>query len=151
MKKFESIEEILDFAIQKEREAAEFYRYWAERVKDRTLKQVFLKLSEQEKGHERKILLMKEGKLTLKPRGEVVNLKISDYLDEVKPTEEMDYQQALRIAMQREKASFKLYNDLAESVEDEKARTLFLALAQEEATHKLRLETLYDEVVYSGN
>ncbi len=149
--KFESIEEILDFAIEKEREAAEFYLYWADRVTDRTIKQVLLRFAEEEKKHERKIEEVKRGGIALKPQGKIMDLKISDYLSELKPDENMGYQEALRLAMQREKEAFKLYNDLADSVEDENAKNLFLGLAREEATHKLRLETIYDEVVYSDN
>jgi len=151
MSEFKSLEEILDFAIEKEREAAEFYRYWADKVSDKTLKQVFLRFAEEEEKHERKIREAKEGKATLKPRGEVMDLGISDLLIEIKPSENMDYQEALRVAMQREKASFKLYTELAEMAEDENTRNLFLILAQEEANHKLRLETIYDDIVYSGN
>ncbi len=150
-KNFNSMDEVLDFAIEKEREAAEFYIYWADRVSDRTLKQVLLRFAEEEKKHERKIKKVKKGEVVLKPEGKILDLKISDYLSETKPGEEMDYQEALRIAMQREKESFRLYMNLAESVPDENLRNLFLGLAQEEATHKLRLETLYDEIVYSEN
>lgn len=149
--KFGSIDEILDFAIEKEREAAEFYIYWADKVSDRTIKQVLLRFAEEERKHERKIGEVKKGKLVLKPEGKALDLKISDYLKEVKPDKEMGYQEALRVAMQREKDSFRLYMDLAESVTDENVKNLFLGLAQEEATHKLRLETIYDEVVYSEN
>jgi len=49
--------------------------------------------------------------------------------------------------MQREKASFNLYNNLAAIADDEDLRSTFLALAQEEARHKLRLETIYDEQI----
>ena len=53
--------------------------------------------------------------------------------------------------MKQEKAAFKLYSDLAEAAEDEGVRNTFLALAQEEAKHKLRFETEYDEHILSGN
>jgi rubrerythrin len=49
--------------------------------------------------------------------------------------------------MKKEKAAFKLYNDLAGAVENVKVRTLFLALAQEEAKHKLHFEIEYDDML----
>lgn len=149
--KFDSIDEILDFAIEKEREAAEFYIYWADKVSDKTIKHVLLRFAEEERKHERKIEEVKRGGITLKLRVKIVDLKISDYLSEMKPGEEMGYQEALRLAMQREKDAFRLYMDLAEFVTDDSIKNLFLGLAQEEAAHKLRLETIYDEVVYSEN
>ena len=57
----------------------------------------------------------------------------------------LDYQQALIVAMKKEKAAFKLYSALAEQTTDAAFRELFLALAQEEAKHKLRFEVEYDE------
>jgi rubrerythrin len=59
----------------------------------------------------------------------------------------MNYQDALVLAMKKEKAAFRLYLDLANEVQSEDQKDLFLALAQEEAKHKLRFEIEYDEVV----
>ena len=97
--------------------------------------------------HKDKLLLVKQGKI-LKPSPQrVTDLKITDYLVEATPAPDMSYQQALIVAMQREKASCSLYNDLAATADDEDFRSTFLALAQEEARHKLALETIYDEEV----
>ena len=63
----------------------------------------------------------------------------------------MDYQQALVVAMQKEKMAFKMYSDLAETVDDENVKNVFLSLAQEEAKHKLRFEVEYDEHVLTDN
>jgi len=72
-------------------------------------------------------------------------------LVDVHSTPDMSYQQALIIAMQREKASFNLYNNLEAIADDEDLRSTFLALAQGEAKHKLRLETIYDERILTEN
>ena len=47
-------------------------------------------------------------------------------------------------AMEKEKAAFKLYNDLAKLTSDKLLEKIFLSLAQEEAKHKLILEIEYD-------
>jgi len=70
---------------------------------------------------------------------------------EVEPDSALDYQQALIVAMKREKAAFKLYIDLAAAVEAQELRDTFLALAAEEAKHKLRFELEYDESILTGN
>jgi len=49
------------------------------------------------------------------------------------------------------KASFRLYTDLAARSENADLVTLFEALAQEEAKHKLRFEVEYDEYVLREN
>jgi len=82
---------------------------------------------------------------------EVTNLQISDYLVDVTPGQEMDYQKALMVAMQREKSSFRLYSEMAEKVTEARLKELFLQLAQEEAKHKLRLETIYDDEILAEN
>ena len=63
----------------------------------------------------------------------------------------MDYQQALILAMKKEKKAFKLYLDLAASCGDDNLEQIFLALAQEEAKHKLRFEIEYDDFVMTEN
>lgn len=149
MERFKSVDEILDFAIEKETEAYQFYTDWAERLDDPVMSEVFREFAQQEMGHKEKLLKVKEGKLqlTVTPEG-VPDLKISDYLVEIKPHAAVSYQEALIVAMQREKASFRLYNDLAVRAESQELRNLFLALAQEEARHKLRLEIAYDDLLY---
>ena len=142
---FESVEEVLDFAVEKEQEAYGFYTEWAKRLDPSPVREHFEDFAEEELGHKDRLLQVKQGD-TLKPSPQkVADLKIADYLVDVTPTPEMSYQQGLIIAMQREKASFNLYEDLAAIADDEDLRSTFLALAQEEAKHKLRLETIYDE------
>jgi rubrerythrin len=74
-----------------------------------------------------------------------MDLRISDYVVASAPGPDISYQDALILAMKKEKAAFRLYNDLAGLADDEGLRDLFLALAQEEAKHKLRFEVEYDE------
>ena len=47
----------------------------------------------------------------------------------------------------KEKAAMLMYKMLASLTDDEAMHNTFLALSQEEAKHKLRFETEYDEVV----
>jgi desulfoferrodoxin-like iron-binding protein len=148
---FKSVEEILDFAVEKEEEAYRFYTEWAKKLDKSQAREHFEDFAREELTHKDKLLQVKQGR-TLRPSPEkIADLKIADYLADVAPTPQMNYQRALIIAMQREKASFNLYNHLAGIADDEGLRSTFLALAQEEAKHKLGLETIYDEVILSEN
>ena len=80
-----------------------------------------------------------------------MDLKLADYLVDVEPTPDLDYQQALVLAMKKEKAAFRLYTDIAAAIPDAGLRELFQALAQEEAKHKLRFELEYDDYVLREN
>jgi len=143
--KLKSVDEILDFAVEKEQEAAEFYTDLAGRVEQSWMVKAFEDFAREEVKHKQKLLKIKEGKLLLPAADKVTDLKIADYLVDVIPSPEIDYQAALILAMKKEKASFRLYNDLAATTDDENLRATLLSLAQEEAKHKLRLEVEYDE------
>ncbi len=147
MKKYSSVDKILDFAVAKEEESAEFYADLARQVEKPWMRRVFEEFSREEVGHKEKLLGIQQGKTLLPAEGKVLDLKIGDYLVDVEPTPDMEYQDALILAMKKEKASFRLYSDLAEATDDASLRATFLALAQEEAKHKLRFEVEYDEYV----
>ncbi|HIE27453.1 TPA: rubrerythrin [Candidatus Poribacteria bacterium] len=143
MKEFSSVDDILDFAINKEEEAFQFYTDLANQTERPSMRQVFEELSCEEAGHKAKLTGIKEGKLMMPAEQKVMDLKIGDYLVDVEP-EKLDYQGALILAMKREKASFKLYTDLAETTDREDLRSTLLSFAQE-------LEIEYDDYVLTDN
>jgi len=151
MKTFGSVNEILDFAIEREEEAAAFYRDLAGRMEWPWMSKTFKEFAREEDGHKAKLLGIKEGKLALLPARKITDLKIGDYLADVEASGDLDYQNALIVAMKREKKSFKLYMDLADVTDDANLRSLFTVLAQEEAKHKLRFELEYDEHILTEN
>ena len=146
MKKFNSVEEVLVFAIERETEAHDFYTELAERVENPALKKALEGFAFEELGHKMKLEAVRESELVINAE-EVHGLAIADYVVDVKARDDMDYADALLIAMKKEKAAFRLYSDLAELSEDAKLREMFLALAAEEAKHKLRFEVEYDDEV----
>lgn len=148
---FSTVDEILDYAIGQEEEAARFYTDLAQRTDKQWMRQTFEGFAVEELGHKAKLLAIKEGGLLVPAAGKVMNLKIAEYLVDVKASPDMDYQAALNVAMKREKAAFKMYTDLAAMTDDEGVRTTLLSLAQEEAKHKLRFEVEYDERVLTEN
>jgi rubrerythrin len=149
MEEFKSIDNILDFAIKREEESYQFYTEWSNKVRPE-IKPVFQQLAKEEVGHKEKLLEVKKGKLREfleKSKEKIADLKIGDYLIDVTPKPDLTFQEALIIAMKREKVSYKLYENFANRVDDENIKNLFLALAQEEAKHKLRIEIIYDDYI----
>lgn len=144
--------DILDFAISKEEEAAAFYDGMALKVDTVWMKKVFSDFADEERKHREKLLGVKKGMVTLGSEGPVPTLDIADYLvEENTKTDEFIYQDALALAMLREKAAFKLYSDLSEKSSNPEIKALFAGLAQEEAKHKLRFELEYDQYVLTEN
>ncbi len=148
---FSSVEEILDYAMEREQESHDFYSGLADKMNKPHMRTVFEQFAKEELGHKAKLQRVKDGKKLIPSKGRVMDLKMADYLVAGETSSDMDYQQALIIAMKKEKAAFRLYSDLALKVEDESVSELFLGLAQEEAKHKLRFELEYDDVILTQN
>jgi rubrerythrin len=151
MKEFETTDDVLDFAIEREQEAHDFYMGLAEKMQVPAMKAVFTGFAREELGHRKKLEMAKEGKLEIGEARKVDDLKIADYVVETEPRDDMDYQDALVLAMKKEKAAFKLYMDLSDIASDPLMVELFVNMAQEEAKHKLRFELEYDEHVLEWN
>lgn len=153
MKDFDSIEEVLDFAIKNEQQAADFYDKLAANSKDSVMAKTFTQYAKEEKGHKSRLEKIKSGGAYSLKSGKVLDLKIGDYLVTSKSSDANDltYQDALILAMKREKAAYKLYMKLSDLTSDLELEIIFRDLAIEEAKHKLKFETEYDEVIMKDN
>jgi rubrerythrin len=144
-------QEIIDFAIEREQEAVEFYQDLQKKVKFQAQQEMLKELEEMEKGHIRILTnIVQEGKINERER-QVEDLHISDYIVPVEPSANMSYQEILIVAMKREEASKLLYTNMASTIQDEDLRKIFRRLASEEAGHKLKFEKLYDDEVLKEN
>lgn len=146
-----SVDEILDYAIDQEQQAADFYASLAGRAEKAGMKEVLLEFAAEEQRHKERLLAVKNGEHELTPEQEVLDLKISDYLVEVDASDDISYQDALIVAMKRERAAYELYRDMAEKIPESNLREVIAGLAQEEAKHKLFFESEYDERVLMDN
>lgn len=151
MKEFKDINDILDFAINSEQEAVDFYSQLAANSKNADMKSVFEQFAKEEIGHKAQLTKIKNEGIYKISAEKIADLKISDYVVAVNPTPDMTYQDALVLAMKKEKAAFRLYSNLATKAPNDEMKNLFLGLAQEEAKHKLRFEVEYDENVMREN
>ena len=146
-----NLEEILDYAIAMEQAAVDLYTKIAENAYTEHNRQMFQSLAQEERGHKAKLMKVKLGKIEIGSTDKVQDLKISDYANDVEITDNSSYQDILMFAMKQEKQAFRLYTDLAERADDSSIKELFLALAHEEANHKLRFEIEYDDNVLREN
>jgi len=151
MKTFETIDEILNFAIKAEQDAVDFYTQLSSGMKNKQMQEVFLEFAREEVAHKARLQKIKEERLFDLEVEKVQDLKIADYVVSGKPAEEMGYADALMLAMKKEKAAFKLYTTLAERTTSPEMKKTFQALAVEESKHKLRFELEYDEYVMREN
>ena len=142
-----TFEKIIAFAIENEKEAFEVYGKMQKMAEKKNAKVMFDELAAEEAEHREFLEGLTEDSVPDLPLQEVADLQISDYLVDVDFKPNMEYQDILIMAMKKEESAVKLYNDMATKVQASKLRKLLQAMAQEEAKHKLRLETEYDENV----
>ncbi|NVO09387.1 MAG: ferritin family protein [Bacteroidales bacterium] len=151
MNEFTNTNDILDFAIQNEQNAVEFYNELAKTARTEDMRSTFSLFAQEEMGHKARLIKIREEGIFNLPIAKVTDLKIADYVVRTEPKADMSYEQTLVLAMKREKAAFKLYIKLSEKAPNEDLKKLFLGLAQEESRHKLRFELEYDEFVLKEN
>ena len=147
MREFSSTEEILDFAIGEEQSASDFYTRLAQQVSSPSVRNMFMEFSEEELQHKSKLENIRMGSVEYLPQDKVVNLGLEEVLVDVAPTDNMDYQDALILAMKKEKAAYMMYMRLATVASDPQLKDLLKGLASQEANHRLRFEIEYDEHV----
>jgi rubrerythrin len=151
MNAFANTTDILNFAIDNEQNAVDFYNGLAQIAHTDDMRRTFEQFAREEISHKARLVkILEEGIFTLSHES-VADLKIADYIVRTEPGADLTYEQALVLAMKREKAAFKLYMKLSEKAQDESLKQLFLSLAQEESRHKLRFELEYDEFVLREN
>ena len=147
---FKSYQAIIDFAIEKEIEAASFYEKAAGNEAREETRKMFLDFAKEERKHQ---YLLKNldctGECSLVTQDYkfkwIGDIKRSDLMVDIAWKKGMSYRNILLLAMKREEKALKLYNELRQHSETETAKNIFKILCQEEARHKLGLETLYDE------
>ncbi len=138
---------IIAFAIENEKEALELYEKVRDLAQKQSAKVMFDELAAEEVKHREFFEGSTGENVPDLPLQGVTDLKISDYLVDVSFKPDMGYQDILIMAMKREESAVKLYSDIAAEMTDPKLKKLLEFMAQEEAKHKLRLETEYDENV----
>ena len=144
---FKSFEEIIQFAMGTEKEAVDFYSGLAKNAIFSGAKETLEEFAEEEQKHYDMLENLGKGE---QPLGDykfewIPDIKRSNYLVDVDDPKDMGYAELLRLAMKREEKALKLYNELLEKAEKEEIKNVFKMLCQEEAKHKLALETLYDD------
>ncbi len=144
---FESFEVLIEFAIEKEREAAAFYASLAQKTSFSGVKESLLEMEKEEKKHESLLESIKDNKAMVEEYNFkwIPDMKRSDYMVEMKYEDGMNYTDILRIAMKREEQALKMYNALQKKTSDPEHIRILKVLCQEEAKHKLFLEGLYDD------
>lgn len=138
-------EQIIEFAIDKERLSISFYEELARKVADPSVKDEILRMADEERKHERLLKQLSPKKIDLTSKEGVSDFTLSRYSDEIPKQPQIDIEQLFLIAIDREQKSFEFYQDLELRAIDDSTRKLFTLLKGEEIRHKRQLEERYSQ------
>jgi rubrerythrin len=149
----DSIEKIIDFAIEREREAQSTYHSYARETERRSFSQLLLSMAEMEKEHERKLVAVKQGgrmvELLTPPKTE--DLGLTEMLVEVPFSPDMDYGDFLILVIRKEGEAEDLYRKLEGLTDSTDVKNMFRLLADEERKHKDWAQERYDQDILKEN
>ncbi len=145
--KFDEYKKIIAFAVEKEIEAHDFYAGVAARIENRSLKDVFKELADEEEKHK---VLLKGFFNNLKPMHfeEKKDYKISETVQRPPLTLQMKPADAIALAMKNEEDAMKMYAELADHSSDQGQKEAFQSLAKMEKGRKARLEDMYTNMAF---
>jgi rubrerythrin len=142
------LQSLFETAIGREIEAQEFYGGVAAKVSDQAVKEIFLQLAKEEKGHEDLLAKLRSdpnSSLRFKPPPDYMVAEATELPEislEMKPAD------AIALAMKKEQQAMEFYQGLASWCEDEAMGKMYQNLAVMESNHKHRLETLFVDIGY---
>jgi len=145
-----NVKSIIETAIQKEREAHEFYVDLYNLVEDTIAKDALLFLAEEETKHEeflRNYLRGTHGIDALK-LDEVIDYEIAQYLEIPDIEKGMEAKDIYLVAAHRELNSYNFYKNLADIHPDGEVKDLLLKMANQELKHKEKVEYLYSNTAF---
>ena len=144
----EDFRKIVKNAIDSEVESYAFYKSVSERVKDANLKNLFLELAEDEKGHREYL----QGLLLRGPKElhfvAASDYRVTDAIEEPTLSADMKPLEGLVLAIKKELHAAQMYTRLAGASADADQKMIFSQLANMERGHKARLEDIYTNMAY---
>ncbi len=147
----DELNKLLDTAIDREINSRALYLAGEKVAGDPAAKALMKELADEEMKHTEYLKKIKEGGLKKSSRRreeEIPNLKISQYLEGGEKLEGAGVQDTLIYAIRHEHQAVEFYSKLMGAVTGEEAKKLCERLVHEELKHKLKLEMLYDDMVF---
>lgn len=149
MFEFQSVRDVIQFAISLEQVSQQFYVELAETVTDPGVHQFLLDMSLEEAMHEQQLrALLDGGEAMTEP---IDSGEVQSYVQAMRIPDELDYKKAVKVAYDKEKASQMLYLILSNSVKAGHIKRLLLLLSKQEQRHKEFFAKEYDRVCLSEN
>ncbi len=143
-----TLKDLVDAAIQQEKNAQALYRNGADIVEDQETKQFLNKLAKEEVEHEKMLFNIKDNELfdldvPLKNEAVIDDTKSSHGDDDRTFEKDLSIEAVFEIALKREFQAQQVYKAAADSVAHDELKQLFLSIAAEEENHHKIIERQY--------
>lgn len=139
----EELTKIIEFAVENEVDAYQFYKDAAERLEDDALKETFQDLAKEELEHKKFLEdFLSSGTAEINI-DETCDYKVAESVDKPTLSMDMSFPDAMALAMKNEEEAMEMYQQLADACVDQKEKDIFLGLMEMEKMHKTRLEDIY--------
>ena len=148
---FKSMQDILEFAVSKEQASIQFYKDLVSQMNNPTTQALFTTLIRDEQNHlEALHLEMNKLGYTVKPQDSETDPAYlwEERLELDDQARDMDFIGALVLAIQKERAAFRLYTQILGTTNNEEFAKVLLELAEEEMRHVLQLEREYEVAMH---
>jgi len=144
------LSEIIDLAIQREEEAYNFYMDIFNKLEDPSIKDTLEFIAKEELKHKAFLENYRNGDYgpNALRMADVVEYKISEYLEEPEITKETKREDVYLIASHRESRSNQFYTELANMHDENNVKEMLLKMANEELKHKEKMEYLYANTAF---
>ncbi len=146
-----NLKAILETAVTIEEQSYTLYRVAKQKAKHSASKKFLDELANQELKHKEKLLRILRNEEQIEKLGahpeKIQDLKIVDAMQDLPLSDDANYQELLIFAAKREKVTYDYYNSLAKGLQGTDVGRIFSKLAEEELSHKNKLEKEYDDFI----
>lgn len=144
-----TLTDVLKKAIQREVESQALYRRLSQKVAEPAVRDAFLDLERQERGHQLRLERYLRGEVHggLGSR-QAIDYRIAEKLDQPDTGPDLALKDVFLLAASREKAAHEFYLGLAKVHPAGEVRELLEDLAAQELEHKRRVEFLFTQVAF---
>jgi rubrerythrin len=145
-----SLQSVIDLAIQKEEEAYDFYMNLRDVVEDNMVKDTLKYLANEESQHKAFLVQCKEQiacKVGLRP-DQTVDYRVAEHLNQPDIKKNINSAEVYLIAANREMNAYNFYTGLANYFPEGPEKALFVRMANEEMKHKEKMEYLYSNTAF---
>ena len=146
----DELKSLIETAIKKEIDSRALYEAARTKVKDPIAKNVLKALAEEEEQHLEKLRVLtgKTFMMSSTSSEMMLELKKSEFmLKEVIP-KDISVADILLLAIKREQAALEFFSKMCSVYKSKEAKTLCEELTHEELKHKVKLELMYEDIIY---